>query len=482
MKIAGTGCVLLAVTLTWSRASVAENRGDSGEESSVCEAAGSTLPISLADALVQALQNEPHVIVARQDLAETKAEAKAALSPFFPKGQFIIDEGRLIPSNPFQPVTVIGTNVLGGSRAYSAYGAIAISWNIMSSGRDSAGLRAARQDANASNEALHSQFADALSNVLKAYSEVYEASVSLDQKGKSLVLLKAIARRAEERYRHGDGTTIAIGQARGAALDAEKSFNETCRSLTEKSSSLAKAMGTRLPLDKIFLATSTLPEAPEKGVEVSDIEAAIESDPAVGSAQKKTLAARERLHQTRSGFGPQVSLDARRDYLGQNINSFSAANNAIAPNGYRVDLSLVQPIFPFVTERSAIDKAKAEVRRAEALTVEARNDADSKFRTALSATREANSSYRAARASMAEAESVLKLTESLYKAGRSNLDDFEHAEIDLQKSISEVETLVSQKARAAWDLERALRAADFPAQLMKKLGIDFSDEYFADGN
>jgi hypothetical protein len=52
----------------------------------------------------------------------------------------------------------------------------------------------------------------------------------------------------------------------------------------------------------------------------------------------------------------------------------------------------------------------------------------------------------------------------------------------LQKSISEVETLVSQKARAAWDLERALRAADFPAQLMKKLGIDFSDEYFADGN
>jgi outer membrane protein TolC len=62
---------------------------------------------------------------------------------------------------------------------------------------------------------------------------------------------------------------------------------------------------------------------------------------------------------------------------------------------------LVQPIFPFLTERSAIDKAKAEVRRAEALTAEAltaeaRNDADS----TLSSTQEANSSHRAARASM----------------------------------------------------------------------------------
>jgi outer membrane protein TolC len=467
--------------LACSRASVAEDRSD-GAEPSACEASGAALPISLADALIQTLENEPHVIVARQDLAESKAEAKAAVAPFFPKGQLIIDEGRLIPSNPFQPVTVIGSNVLGGSRAYSAYGAITISWNIMNSGRDSAGLRAARQDLYASRDALHSQFIDALSNVLKAYSEVYETSVALDQKGKSLVLLKAIARRAEERYRHGDGTTIAIGQARGAALDAEKSLNETCRSLTEKSSSLAKAMGTRLPLDKIFLATSTLPEAPAKGVEVVDIEAAIESDPAVGSAQKKVFAAQERLHQTHSGFGPQVSLDARRDYLGQNIDSFSAANNAIAPNGYRVDLSLVQPIFPFVTERSAIAKAKAEVKRAEALTTEARIEADSKLRTALSATQEANSSYRAARASLTEAESVLKLTESLFKAGRSNLDDFDHAEIDLQKSIAEVETLASQRARAAWDLERAVRAAHFPAQLMQKLGIDFSDDYLPDGS
>jgi outer membrane protein TolC len=371
--------------------------------------------------------------------------------------------------------------VLGGSRAYSAYGAISLSWNIMSSGHDLAGLRAAKEDVRASTETLHGQFADTLSGVLKAYSDVYEASVGLDQQGQSLMLLKAIARRAEERYRHGDGTTIAIGQAHGAALDAEKSFHETCRALTEKSSALAKAMGMRLPAGKIFQAATRLPEAPATALDVANIDAAIESDPAVGSAERKAQAAQHRLHQTRSAFGPQISLDARRDYLGQSVDSFSAANNAASPNSYRIDLSLVQPIFPFLAERSAVDKAKAELRRAEALTAEARNEADSKLRMAVSASEEATASYRAARASMAEAEKVLTLTESLYKAGRTNLDELEHAEIDLQKSLAEVETLASQKARAAWDVERALRATEFPTQLLQRLGIELADEYLQDG-
>lgn len=62
---------------------------------------------------------------------------------------------------------------------------------------------------------------------------------------------------------------------------------------------------------------------------------------------------------------------------------------------------------------------------------------------------------------------MLKLTESLLQAGRSDLDDLEHAEIDVQKSIAEVETLASHKGGAAWNLERALRAANFPAQLLQ---------------
>jgi len=478
----GAGVLILAVLGSCtSRFGIADERDYGGLADPVCEAAVSVLPLSLPDAIVQALQNEPHVIVAKAEVAESKADAQAAIAPFLPKAQLVIDEERLLPNSVFQPVTVVGANVLGGSRAYSAYGAISISWNLLSSGHDIAGLRASREDAEASVEALHGQFADTLSNVLKAYAGLYETTIALDQQGHSLLLLKAIARRADERYQHGNGTTIAIGQARGAALDAEKSFNESCRSLTEKSSDLAKAIGLRLPPGKIFEATGAMPEAPPYASEIADIQQAIESDPAVAASKRKELAAAQRFRQTHSAFGPQISLDARRDYLGQNIDSFSAANNALAPNSYRVDVSLIQPIFPFVAELAAMDKAKAEVRRAAALTEEARNEADSKLRTALSASEEAAASYRAARANRQEAQKVLALTDSLYKAGRTSLDELDHANIDLQKAEADVETLGSERMRAGWDVERALEAANFPTQLMKRLGIELTDQYLREG-
>jgi outer membrane protein TolC len=440
-----------------------------------------TASVTLTDAIIEALRSEPHVIVARQDLIEAKADATAAVAPFLPKAQLIIDEERFLPANGFSPVTVVGTNVLGGTRSYSAYGAITLSWSIVSSGRDVAGLHAARADVHASTEALHGQFADTLSALLKAYSDVYETQVSLAQQGQSLILLKAIAQRADERYQHGNGTTIAIGQARGAALDAEKSFNEACRSLTEKSSALAKAMGIRLPGGRIFEVVTKLPEAPAHPLEASDFDVAIGADPAVLAAREKVVAAEEKARQTRSAFGPQISLDARRDYLGQNIDSFSAANNSLASNSYRVDISLVQPIFPFLAEIGALDKAKAEVRRAEALAEDARNEVDSKLRTAVSADSEARSSYRAANSSLREAEQVLVLTESLYKAGRTDLDEIERAKIDLQKITAEVEMLASTKSRAAWDVERALSAARFPTTLMHQVGIELADEYLGYG-
>lgn len=448
----------------------------------ICDAAEGAVPVSLADALVQALNNEPHVLIARAELAASKADELAAVAPFLPKGQLLIDEERFLPNNAFTPVTVVGTNVLGGTKTYSAYGAIIVSWNLLSSGRDSAGLRAAHADVKASTEALHGQFDDSLSQVLKAYADVYEVGLSLRQEGQSLVLLKAIAQRADERYRHGNGTVIAIGQARASALDAERSFNETCRSMTEKSSILAKAIGTRLPPNHIFEATTLLPEAPAHAIESSEFVAAVEADPGVVSARTKVQAAEEKLHQTRSAFGPQVSLDARRDYLGQNIGSFSAANNSMAPNSYRIDISLVQPIFPFIAEISAVDKAKAEVRHAEALSDEARNEADARLRSAVSESDQARSSYRAAKASLTEAEQVLALTESLFKAGRTDLDELERAQIDLQKATTDVSTLASRKSLAGWDVERSFSAANFPTTLLKRVGVDLVDEYLSIGS
>src|SRR5271165_5493916 len=78
-----------------------------------------------------------------------------------------------------------------------------------------------------------------------------------------------------------------------------------------------------------------------------------------------------------------------------------------------------------------------------------------------SSTERARASLRAANSGLREAEGVLTLTESLYKAGRANLDDLEHARIDLQKIAAERTALTSETALAAWDVERTLRPARF---------------------
>jgi outer membrane protein TolC len=448
---------------------------EQGRPESVCAGADEILSVSLGDAIVQSLRSEPHLIMARQDVIESKADVTAALAPFLPKAQIAVDEERFVPSNGFAPVTVVGNNILGGSKTYSAYGSIAISWNILSSGRDVAGYKGAQAQVRASKASLYGELDDTLTAVLKGYAEVYQTKLNVDQQRRSLDLLKEIERRAEERYEHGDGTTIAIGQSREAALDAERTLNDSCRSLTEKSAALAKAMGVRLPVNRLLVAASALPEAPAQNLDARAIDSSVESDPSVVSANEKITAAEQKLKQTHAAFGPTMSIDARRDYLGQEISSLSAANNIIAPNSYRIGVSFSQPIFPFAAEMGAMWKAKAEVRRAQAATDQARIDADGKLRIAVSASLEAEGSYRAAKSNLLEAQRVLTLTESLRQAGRTDQDGLTHARIDLQKAQAESDTLLSQALLAKWELERSFRATQFPTVLLSRLNIELAE-------
>ncbi len=419
-------------------ASLAGTPEQGGPESG-CAGAEKSLSVSLADAVVQSLRNEPHLIVARQDALESKADLKAATAPFFPKAQLVVDEERFVPSNGSAPVTVIGNNILGGSKTYSAYGSISVSWNILSSGRDVAGYKGAQAEVRASNASLYGELEDTLTAVLKGYAEVYETRLSVEQQRRS------------------------------------KALNSSCRGLTEKSASLAKAMGVRLPVDQLLLAVTALPEAPAQNLDARAIENIVENDPRVVSAKEKIAVAEQKLKQTHAAFGPTMSIDARRDYLGQNVSGLSAANNTIGPNSYRIGVSFSQPVFPFASEIGAMDKAKAEVRRAQAVTDQARIDADARLRIAISANLEAEASYRAAKSSLVEAQKVLTLTESLYQAGRADLDSLAHARIDWQKAQAEVDTLASQALLAKWDLERSFQATQFPRTLLNRLNIELAE-------
>lgn len=449
-----------------------------------CPESSGLRSLDLADAISQSLQRQPQLIIAQQDLIEARSDVRASVAPFLPSAQLGFTDERYVPSNGSAPVVVVGNTVLGGAQTKSAYASISLSWNLMNSGRDVAGFHGARAGVRAAASGLDSQLEDTLSGILQGYADLYEAEIAARGQRGATLLLHAIQARAVERYQNGHGTTVAIGQARSAELDAEQSLNHDCRSLAEKSASLAAAIGIDVAAGGRLTVGEPLP-LPKEIVSDRDsalLESVVENAPAVAAARQKVEQARAKLHQAQRAFGPSVSLSVRRDYLGEDPDSFGRANRSLAPSDYRIGLSFEQPLLPVATEIAAVDRARAEFRKAQASFEQARLDAQTKLSGALSAQREAEASYAAARASLGESRRVLELTQSLYRAGRTDLDSVQHAQIDSEKAEADTQTLASRRSSAEWAVARALLPEQFPDLLFDQLHLQFQARRWREGD
>jgi outer membrane protein TolC len=448
----------------------------------VCGNAEAPQPLQLADAVKQSLSAQPQLVVAQQDVVESRSDVRAAVAPFLPVVTASLLDEKYVPANGGGPVIVVGNNVLGGPQTKSGYGSLSLTWNIMNSGRDVAGLRGAVDAVHAASFGLDSQLLDTLSGILQAYADLYEAEVDATSQAGTTALLKEIHARSQERYRNGNGTTVAIGQARTAELDAEQSFNKACRSVAEKSAALAGAVGIRIPAQERLAVSQPLPIPMVDAGDLASLDAVVEITPAVAAAKAKVAAATAKFQQAKRGFGPSITFSARRDYLGQDVDSFGAANHHISPSDYRVNLGIEQPLFPVATEVAAVDKARAELRKAQAGYDQARIEAETKLRGALSARREAEASFIAAKTSLAESQQVLTLTESLYRAGRTDLDNLQHAQMDRDKAEAQTRMLASKRASAEWAATRATMPTLFPDALFGQLHLQVEARRWRSGD
>jgi outer membrane protein TolC len=442
-------------------------------QAQVCGEAGHPQTLQLAEAVRQSLSAQPQLIVAQQDLAESHSDVGTAFAQFLPTVTASVLDEKYVPANGGGPVIVVGNNVLGGPETRSAYGSLNLSWNVMNSGRDVAGLHSAVAGVHAASFGLDSQLSDTLSGILQAYADLYEAEIDASNEAAATQALQEIYARAEERFSNGNGTTVAIGQARTSELDAEQASNKACRTVVEKSAALAEAVGIRIPAQQRLTAAQPLP-MPIPAIEPGDLNSfdeIVENTPAVASAKAKVEAATGKFQQAKRAFGPSITLTARKDYLGQSVDSFGAANHHIQPSDYRVDLGLEQPLFPMVSEIAAVGKARAELRKAQAGYDQARLDAETRLRGALAAQQEAEASLRAARESLRESQKVLTLTESLFHAGRTDLDNVEHARIDRDKAEAETRSLVSKRASAEWAVAKVLQPTRFADALFGQLHL-----------
>ena len=66
---------------------------------------------------------------------------------------------------------------------------------------------------------------------------------------------------------------------------------------------------------------------------------------------------------------------------------------------------------------------------------------------------------------------MLTLTESLYRAGRTDLDNVQHARMDRDKAEAETRALVSRRASAEWAVAGVVQPTRFADVLFGKLHL-----------
>jgi hypothetical protein len=68
------------------------------------------------------------------------------------------------------------------------------------------------------------------------------------------------------------------------------------------------------------------------------------------------------------------------------------------------------------------------------------------------------------------------------KAGRTDLDNVQHAQMDRDKAATYVQTLASKRTFAAWAAARAFQPAEFPNLLFEQLHLQVQAQRWRDGD
>lgn len=428
--------------------------------------------VALVNVIEVALGNQPQLLIAQEAVAKARANLIAARSPFLPSVTLSMQSERFVPSTITQPIS-IGNTVVGGSAATkTTYGSVGLNWNLYSGGRDAAGYRASQSDVQANEAGFSRQLNETLIAVLNAYADIYKAQRDADTQAHVLVFQQEIEQRAEQQFRQGTTTTLAIAQAQSSVLDTSRALYQACRTVADKSATLAQTVGLHLGPDELYQVDQPLPEPLDRSVSFSEWQKIIQDDPAVIAAKDNVTTAEYKLKQAKAAYGPTLALEGRKDYLGQDADSWRTANH-ITPNSYRIGLQIQQPFLPMTSEYSAVQVAKSDLRKAQASYQQALLETEAKYHTAFNASREADASLIAANRSLTEANELLNLTQSLLASGRVDQDKVQQAQIAVRKAESAVNQAVSEQRLAHWLTQRVSDPRAFPGHVVRQ--FDLSD-------
>lgn len=409
-------------------------------------------PITLAQALELARRNNRDLQVSQLELERNKAalrEAQAALLPTLGISTDItrsqsasnqlaskLQEQQTGISSPDQPTT-------------SFTGQAQLSYNLYTSGRVQAQIRAAEEQVRFYELAVETEFETIRLNVATDYYNLQQADEQVRIAQSAVLNSEASLRDAEALERAGVGTRFDVLRSQVNLANAQQNLTNA----RSQQAIARRQLATRISLPQAINISAADP-VQLAGLWNPTLEQSIvlayQNRPELQQQLAQRNTSEQQRRQALAELGPQVSLIASYNLLDQ----FN--DNVSVTDGYSLGVQATLNLYDGGAARARADQSKANIAIAETQFAEQRNQIRFQVEQAYSTQQSSLENVQTANTALEQAREALRLARLRFQAGVGTQTDVINSENDLTQAEGNRVTAILDYNRALAQLQRSV--------------------------
>ncbi|MBG1242495.1 TolC family protein [Nostoc sp. NZL] len=409
-------------------------------------------PITLAQALELARRNNRDLQVSLLELERNRAslrEAQAALLPTLNVSTDVTrsqSAGSQLSSELQEQQTGISSPDEAGT---SFSGQAQLSYNIYTSGRVQANIRAAEEQVRFNELAVETQSEEIRLNVATEYYNLQQADEQVRIAQSAVQNSEASLRDAEALERAGVGTRFDVLRSQVNLANAQQDLTNA----RSQQAIARRRLATRLSLPQAVNISAADPVQLaglwNQSLEQS-IVLAFQNRPELQQQLAQRNISEQQRRQALGELGPQVSLVASYNLLDQFDDGVSITD------GYSLGVRASLNLYDGGAARARADQSKANIAIAETQFAEQRNQIRFQVEQAYSTQQSSLENVQTANTALEQAREALRLARLRFQAGVGTQTDVINSENDLTRAEGNRVTAILDYNRALAQLQRSV--------------------------
>ncbi|MBN3889623.1 MAG: TolC family protein [Nostoc sp. JL31] len=414
-------------------------------------------PITLAQALELARRNNHDLQVSLLELERNRAALREAQAALLPTLGVSTDLTRSQSASSQLQDEVNGRNGLLSNQdqpSTSFSGQAQLSYNLYTSGRVQASIKAAEEQVRFNELAVETQSETIRLNVATDYYNLQQADEQVRIAQSAVQNSEASLRDAEALERAGVGTRFDVLRSQVNLANAQQNLTNA----RSQQSISRRQLATRISLPQAINISAADP-VQLAGLWNPTLEQSIvlayQNRPELQQQLAQRNISEQQRRQALAELGPQVSLVASYDLLDQ------FDDNVSVTDGYSFGVRATLNLYDGGAARARADQSKANIAIAETQFAEQRNQIRFQVEQAYSTQQSSLENVQTANTALEQAREALRLARLRFQAGVGTQTDVINSENDLTQAEGNRVTAILDYNRALAQLQRSVTLRAF---------------------